>query len=170
MKTNFAAALSTTLDFEGGYVNNPHDPGGATNKGITLAVYREYRRNPHLTPDDIRAIKGEEVHEIYRRNYWDACRCDELPSGVDFVVFDCAVNSGVGRSSKILQEVVGTKPDGQIGPKTLEAVQKADPKLIVINFQQARQSYLESLKTYPIFGKGWSRRVALLKDIALKIA
>lgn len=170
MIRNFSVALQHTLKEEGGFSDHPQDPGGATMKGITLNVYREYKRNPHLTPVDLKAIPEDEVEAIYRKKYWNACQCDVLPSGVDVCVFDTAVNSGPGRAAKILQECVGATPDGSIGAGTLAALGKADPKLVILDYINKRQSYLESLKTFPVFGKGWTARVSRLKDLALKIA
>ena len=170
MMRNFSEVLKHTLVDEGGFSDHPSDPGGATMKGITLAVYREYKRNPHLTPTDLRIIGDDEVEEIYRKRYWNLCQCDVLPSGIDACVFDTAVNSGPGRAIKFLQESLGVTPDGAIGAGTLAALAKADPKLLILDYINKRQSYLESLKTFPIFGKGWTARVSRLKDLALKIA
>lgn len=170
MIRNFDEALKHTLKEEGGFSDHPQDPGGATMKGITLAVYREYKKNSHLTPDDLKAIPQDEVEDIYRRRYWNACQCDVLPSGVDVCVFDTAVNSGPGRAAKILQECLGVTADGSIGAGTLAALAKTQPKLVVLDYIAKRQAYLESLKTFPVFGKGWTARVSRLKDLALKIA
>jgi lysozyme family protein len=170
MMRNFSEALAHTLKEEGGFSDHPQDPGGATMKGITLNTYREFKRNTHLTPDDLKAIPQDEVEEIYRKRFWNACQCDNLPSGVDVCVFDTAVNSGPGRAAKILQECLGVTADGAIGAGTIAALSKADPKLIVLDYIAKRQAFLESLKTFPIFGKGWTARVSRLKDLALKIA
>jgi lysozyme family protein len=170
MMRNFAEALKHTLIEEGGFSDHPADPGGATMKGITLNTYREYKRNTHLTPEDLKAIPQDEVEEIYKKRYWNACQCDVLPAGLDVCVFDTAVNSGPGRAAKFLQECLGVTPDGAIGAGTIAALGKADPKLLVLDYINKRQSYLESLKTFPIFGKGWTARVSRLKDLALKIA
>jgi lysozyme family protein len=170
MMRNFSEALAHTLVEEGGFSDHPADPGGATMKGITLNTYREFKKNTHLTADDLKAIPQDEVEEIYRKRYWAACQCDVLPSGVDVCVFDTAVNSGPGRAAKILQECVGATPDGSIGAGTLAAIGKTDPKLLVLDYIAKRQAFLESLKTFPIFGKGWTARVSRLKDLALKIA
>jgi lysozyme family protein len=170
MMRNFDEALKHTLVEEGGFSDHPADPGGATMKGITLNTYREFKRNTHLTPEDLKAITQDDVEEIYRKRYWNACQCDVLPSGVDVCVFDTAVNSGPGRSAKFLQECLGVTPDGAIGAGTLVALGKADPKLLVLDYIAKRQAFLESLKTFPVFGKGWTARVSRLKDLALKIA
>ena len=170
MMRNFAEALKHTLVEEGGFSDHPQDPGGATMKGITLNTYREYKRNTHLTPEDLKAIPQDEVEEIYKKRYWNACQCDVLPAGLDVCVFDTAVNSGPGRAAKFLQECLGVTPDGAIGAGTIAALGKADSKLLVLDYINKRQSYLESLKTFPIFGKGWTARVSRLKDLALKIA
>lgn len=170
MKSNFPKALAQTLKHEGLFSNHPADPGGATMRGVILSEYRKYRRNPHLTAEDLKKITDEELHAIYLGNYWKPSRCDDLPSGVDVCVFDLAVNSGTGRAAKILQECVGAKPDGVIGPVTLGLVAKQQPNELINALQDARQDFLEHLKTFPVFGKGWTRRVAEIREFALTIA
>jgi lysozyme family protein len=104
------------------------------------------------------------VAPLYKKRYWDAVHGDDLPSGVDLVVFDCAVNSGVGRASKLLQRAAGVTDDGKIGPGTLQAVMAKDPKDLVDSFCDQRQAFLEALPTFATFGKGWSRRVAEVRE------
>ena len=169
MKSNFEAALAHTLKHEGLFSDHPADPGGATMKGITLAVFRAYKSNQHLTAEDLKRITDDEVRDIYKRKYWDPCRCDDLPPGVDVCVFDCAVNSGVGRSSKFLQECAGVQADGVVGPVTLGVVRKLPPADIVNRMCDKRQTFLESLKTFAVFGKGWTRRVSEVRAFALKM-
>ena len=153
MKENFDKSLAMLLHHEGGYVNHPEDPGGETNLGVTKRVYDEWggeKDMKDLTPDD--------VAPIYRENYWNRLKCDDLPSGVDFCVFDWGVNSGTGRAAKALQKVVGANPDGAIGPKTLALIAKQDPKYMIEEFGKIRQEFYEKLSTFKTFGKGWSRR------------
>jgi len=104
--STYDEALRRLLVHEGGYSNHPSDPGGPTNFGITLADYRKYVE-PDATADDVRDMSVDEAKAIYRKRYWDAQRCDELPCGVDYSVFDYGVNSGIGRSGKVLRRVVG---------------------------------------------------------------
>ena len=119
----------------------------------------------------MRALTPEIVAPLYRKKYWDACRADELVSGVDHCVFDVAVNSGPGRAIKFLQSCVGTNPDGGFGPATMAAVKTAeqDPARLIELYCAKRLEFLQSLKTFETFGKGWSRRVAEVKEEALKM-
>lgn len=143
-------AISIVLEHEGGYVNNPRDAGGETNFGISKRAY------PYL---DIARLSVFTAAEIYRRDYWEKCRCDDLPEGLDLCVVDFAVNAGVSRASKVLQEIVGAEPDGVIGPKTLKLVgQHTDVLSMITHYHRLRQAYYESLDSFPDFGRGWTRR------------
>jgi lysozyme family protein len=166
MNGDFERALKFTLREEGGFVNNPKDPGGATMMGITLETFQKYRKNPHLTADDLKLIPHSEVAEIYQKRYWDACKCNDLPQGVDLCVFDTAVNSGPGRASKMLQEAVGATADGVIGPGTLSKVSEVSPVDLIGKYCDTRLKFLRSLPTFPTFGKGWTARVERLKQEA----
>ena len=121
MDRNFRRALSLVLKHEGGWADHPKDPGGATMKGVTLASFRKYVK-PNGTKTDLRNITDDQLATVYRRHYWDAVSGAELPDGVDYAVFDFAVNSGPSRAAKYLQKVAGTPQDGRIGPATLKAV------------------------------------------------
>lgn len=169
MKQNFASSLAHVLKHEGGWADHPRDPGGATMKGVTLATYSDWLGR-QATKDELRAISDEHLRTIYKARFWDAVRGDELPSGVDYVVFDMAVNSGPGRAARMLQAAVGATPDGAIGPKTLAAVQAQDPAALIAAFQRSRQNFLEALPTFDAFGKGWTRRVTEAGEIGLKLA
>jgi lysozyme family protein len=164
MRDNFPAALTAVLVHEGGYVNHPRDPGGATNKGVTQRVYDDWRVNRGLAPRSVQHIQQAEVAEIYRKQYWDACRCDDLPTGVDYCVFDFAVNSGVNRAARYLQRAVGVLEDGKIGPVTIAAVKAKCASDTINGICDARLAFLKSLGTFPTFGKGWSRRVSDVRD------
>src|SRR5690606_31383462 len=130
MNKNFQQALEKVLKHEGGFVNHPADPGGATNKGITLATYRRYiKRNG--TVDDLKALTTEQAGKVYKAQYWDKVRGDDLPSGLDYAVFDFAVNSGPAKAVKELQKVLGVTQDGIIGPITLEAARAANTKFLI---------------------------------------
>ena len=120
--SNFPYCLHTILTWEGGFVNLPSDPGGATNLGITLATFLEWK--PNGTVDDLKALTPSDplVIQIYQTDYWSMVRCDDLPSGVDLICFDTAVNNGSHRAALWLQEACGVKADGMIGPVTLAAV------------------------------------------------
>jgi lysozyme family protein len=158
MKHNWDEAIKHILKWEGGYVNHPADPGGRTNLGVTQRVWEEWTGKP-ATEEDMRGLTIEMVSPLYRKRYWDAVRGDDLPSGVDLCVFDCAVNAGVGRASRFLQQAVGVVADGAIGPKTLEAVTKMSADEIIEKFCDLRESHYKSLNTFATFGKGWMRRL-----------
>ena len=157
---NYEACLKMILHHEGGYVNHPKDPGGETNLGVTKRVYEEWGGTK-----DMKDLEVEDVAPIYRKNYWDRIKADELPSGLDLCVFDFGVNAGTGRSAKYLQTLIGTVADGGIGPNTLRALdefisaQEYGVKDTILKFQAERQNYYESLSTFDTFGKGWTRRV-----------
>jgi lysozyme family protein len=170
MRSNITSCLAVIAHHEGGYVNHPKDPGGATMKGITQRVYDGWRVLNGLDKRPVKQILDSEVEAIYRRQYWDGVRGDHLPMGVDLSVFDYAVNSGVARSAKTLQRALGTKPDGFIGMVTL-ARAKETPAVNVINaICDDRLAFLKSLKTWGTFGKGWARRVSETRAAALKMA
>jgi lysozyme family protein len=159
MKENYAKSLAQVLKYEGGYVDHPKDPGGPTNKGITQAVYDAWRKSQNLFTQTVRNINDSEVAAIYKNLYWDRISGDNLPAGVDFAVFDYAVNSGVSRAAKALQGVVGTAQDGQIGPATIAAT-KAYVAMAVTN---QRLAFMKSLSIWSTFGKGWAARIADVK-------
>lgn len=159
MRANFDKALSAVLLHEGGYVNHPKDPGGATNRGVTQAVYDDWRRDHGLEKQSVKLISPAEVMAIYKYLYWDRIKGDELPTGVDYCVFDFAVNSGVNRAARYLQRAVGVADDGQIGPVTLAAVRAMDAGCLTDGICNARLTFLKGLTTFRTFGKGWTRRV-----------
>ena len=158
MQSNYDKCLETILHHEGGYVNHPKDPGGETNLGVTKRVYEE-----HGATKDMKDLTVEDVAPIYKKGYWDKMKGDELPSGLDLCVFDFGVNAGPGRAAKYLQTMIGSTPDGGIGPMTLKAVSEyvEEHGLVkaIENYQDARQSYYEKLSTFDTFGRGWTRRV-----------
>jgi lysozyme family protein len=167
---NFDKCLELMLKHEGGFVNHPQDPGGMTNLGVTARVWEEWLGRP-VSEKEMRALTPTMVKPLYKRKYWDAIRGDELVSGVDYVVFDVAVNSGVGRAIKFLQACVGVAADGGFGPRTLAAVKIAeqDPARLIEQYSARRLEFLQSLRTFPTFGRGWSRRVAEVKQVALEM-
>jgi lysozyme family protein len=170
MQSNFETCLALMLAHEGGFVNHPQDPGGMTNLGVTKRVWEEWVGH-EVDEKQMRALTPETVAPLYKRKYWDAVRADDLVDGVDYCVFDVAVNSGPGRAIKFLQSCVGTTPDGGFGPRTLAAVKEAekDPARLIELYCAKRLEFLQSLKTFETFGKGWSRRVQEVKDKALKM-
>lgn len=155
---NFSRALEIILQEEGGFVNDPHDPGGATNLGVTLNTYQDWVGHP-VSISEMQALTAADVGPIYKARYWDAVKGDELPSGVDLITFDGAVNCGPGRASKWLQEAAGATPDGAIGPATLSAVDAAKPAALIDSISVQRGAYYHSLSTFDRFGKGWMSRL-----------
>lgn len=169
MRENFAEALQKVLHHEGGFVNHPNDPGGMTNLGCTKAVWEEHCGHP-VDEKAMRALTPADVAPLYKRKFWDKIKGDELPTGVDYAVFDCAINSGPGRAAKFLQSCVGVDPDGGIGPKTLAAVNAFDRKQLVEDYSKRRLSFMMDLPAWDTFGKGWSRRVNEVEQVALNMA
>jgi lysozyme family protein len=169
MRKNFAHSLQLVLVHEGGYVDHPRDPGGATNKGVTLDVFRRFY-GPSKTKNDLKAITDTQLEHIYKAGYWDKCRCDELPHGVDYVVFDQAVNSGPGRSAKWLQVAVGVLADGAIGPQTIHATSQQSPAQVINAMCDARLAFLQQLNIWATFGRGWKTRVDGVRAAGLQLA
>lgn len=168
MDKNYDASLKFVLLEEGGYTNHPSDPGGATNWGITIHDYRRYVK-ANATAADIKNMPLSDAKKIYRAKYWDIQHCDKMPSGVDYAMFDYGVNSGVGRSQKVIQRILKVQVDGIIGAKTLAALAKQDPQFIILALCKERLSFLHALRTWSVFGKGWGRRVKNVQDRALKM-
>ena len=168
MRENFDKSLQLLLKHEGGFVNHERDPGGMTNLGVTKKVYEEWL-GYEVDKQDMMKLTPEDVAPIYLNNYWIKANCDELPSGLDYVTFDWAVNSGVSRSSKGVQKCCGASPDGVIGPKTLELVAGQDTKYMIEKFKEIRQSFYEGLNHFDAFGRGWTRRNDEATEVALKM-
>ena len=166
MKQNFEECMARLLDHEGGYVNHPSDPGGETNLGVTRAVYEQYAGR-QVMDGEMQGLTHDDVYPIYKENYWDRVRGDELPSGVDWSVFDWGVNSGTSRSAKALQRIVGVEQDGGIGPMTLQAVAEMEEAEIIEQMHYVREKFYRSLSTFDTFGKGWLRRNDETKEQAL---
>ncbi len=166
MDRNFARALPLVLKHEGGWADNPKDPGGATMKGVTLATFRRYVK-ADASKADLRAISDEQVATVYYRHYWAAVNAQALPSGIDYAVFDFAVNSGPARAAKYLQSIAGVSVDGRVGPQTIEAVSAMDAAKVINKLCDARMSFLRKLKHWPTFGNGWTRRVDDVRRDAL---
>ena len=155
---NFEKCLETILHHEGGYVNHPKDPGGETNLGVTKRVWEEWGGTK-----DMKDLTPEDVAPLYKKNYWDRVKGDQLPSGLDLAVFDWAVNSGTGRAAKKLQEMIGTVADGGIGPNTLKKLDEyidaaGGIEATIEMYKATRQDFYESLETFETFGRGWTRR------------
>jgi len=162
----FLAAMQHVLEAEGGWSDNPKDPGGATYVGITLKLLRAWRNNPATTKADLRAIDPMEVAEIYHTLFWRNVKGDEMPAGVSLLLFDAAVNSGVKNAGLALQRAINRyapfeiREDGVLGPKTLSAVTALEPMQLAQEFGSRRMFYYGLLiKLFQTFGLGWSRRL-----------
>lgn len=148
---NFDQAFEYVIGHEGGYANNPRDPGGETKFGISKRAYPQ---------EDIADLTIMRAREIYRRDYWDRCQCDQLPAWITFHVFDAAVNSGVRQASLWLQRAVGAQPDGIIGTKTIATARRADPGTTIARYNAARLQFMTERGEWSTFGRGWARRIA----------
>lgn len=180
MRDNFDASLRLVLKHEGGFVNHPRDPGGATKYGITqrtLADWRSRHGTRHtISAEDVKALTRAEAAAIYRANYWDAIRGDDLPAGVDYAVFDFAVNSGPSSAVKFLQWAINSTMhfslalDGRIGPRTIEAAKLISPEDLIRTLCKFRLDWLKTLSAWGTFGLGWERRVVEVECEALRMA
>lgn len=157
---NFDRAFIKLLGHEGGYSNNPSDPGGETMWGVTKTVARE---NGYFGA--MRDLPVDVSKAIYRRKYWDAVKAEELPPSLRYAVFDAAVNSGPKQAIKWLQEAIGASVDGVIGGQTISMSRAAQPDFAARRMLAARLEFMTNLKVWPVFSRGWARRIAgLLSD------
>ena len=168
MNNNWDICFERLIKHEGGYSNHSSDPGGRTNLGITQSVWENWVDRP-VTEEEMKALTKDMVKPLYKDLYWERVKGDKLPSGVDYCVFDAAVNSGVRRASQWLQSALGVTADGSIGPQTLAIASVTSPATIITNFSAQRLKFLQGLSTWPTFGKGWERRVNEVKAAALSM-
>lgn len=173
---SIAKALKFTLQWEGGFSDNPHDSGGATMKGITQRVFDSYLAMHHRPHAPVRAISDSEVSDIYESQYWKLCKCDMLPEELAIVVFDTAVNTGCSRAIKILQATLDINADGIIGGGTLGAVAdfcKSDAEIAFLadSYLTKRENFYRNLVTLKPgnqgFLKGWLNRTQALRRYIL---
>lgn len=148
---NFDQAFERLIGHEGGYVNDPRDPGGETKFGISKRSY---------PAEDIKGLTLERAKAIYRRDFWGVAGCDAVPDAMKFDLFDMAVNSGPVTAIKTLQRSAGVTPDGLLGPITLQALNSTPAPRLVARFNGHRLDFMTDLKTWSVFGKGWAKRVA----------
>lgn len=173
VEERFETCLAEVLRHEGGFVDHPADPGGATNMGITrktLARWRNVSPWWDLPKTAVQQLTRSEAAHIYRRGYWDACRGENLPAGVDLAVFDYAVNSGPDRAVRSLQRGLNVAADGRVGPVTLAAANRADAARLINALCDGRLGFLKALSSFSIFGRGWTRRVETVRRAALAVA
>jgi lysozyme family protein len=167
--SSYDRALARVLAHEGGYTDHPSDPGGPTNFGITIHDYRRYIQ-ANGTARDVKNMKLADAAKIYRARYWDTLRCDELPAGLDYAVFDYGVNSGIGRAAKVMQRLLGQVPSGSMTDAAIAGVRNSSPQALIARLCDERLAFLKSLRTWPVFGAGWGRRVAEVRRDALSMA
>lgn len=178
--TRFDTCIPRLLRTEGGRVNDPLDPGHATNKGVTLATLQslgiDVNGDGKSDIVDLNNLTDDAAGKVYKHFYWDKCDCGFLPSGIDYCVFDYAVNSGVWRASSTLQVVLGVFPDGNIGPKTIAAAMKCDPSVVIQNMIGSRTNFLHNLigkngkPLWDHFGRGWQARLDSVKKDSMSDA
>lgn len=166
MKGNFERCHAITAKWEGGWSDHPADNGGATMYGITIGTLRAWRGKP-VTKDDVRKLTKAEALKIYRAWYWQPVRGDDLPAGLDLVVYDLAVNSGPSRGAKFLQSAIGVPADGHVGPETVNAAKGVNVAATINRICDARLSWLRGLDDWKHFGKGWTNRVQDVRAKAL---
>ena len=170
MISNWDQAFKQMLASEGGFTDDERDNGNKLpdgRKGSTMLGVTQFNWEQHIghqvTHDDMRKLTPADVEPLYKKKYWDVVRADELPSGIDYLVFDMGVNAGPGRSIKLLQTAVGVPADGGFGPMTMAAVQAADPVKLIEDFSQAKEEFYRSLDSFTVYGTGWLNRVAAVK-------
>jgi lysozyme family protein len=166
---SFEACLPIILQSEGGFVNNPADPGGATNLGVTIGTLSTWLKRP-ATVADVQALTAATVAPIYQANYWNVTFCDSWDAGVDLMVFDAAVNQGPGRAIMTLQTALGVTADGGVGPATLAAAQMEDAADTITKMAATREAFYRSLSTFSVFGTGWLNRLTRTTALAQTMA
>lgn len=169
MNDNFDECLALVLAHEGGFVDHPKDPGGATNFGVTKRAWEDFTGAP-ATVEHIRDLTPELVRPIYRKRYWAAAHCEDLQSGLNYCVFDCAVNSGPVRAVKLLQQALGVTSDGVIGKQTMAAIQAVPAPGLIFDMCEERLKFLRGLTTFETFGKGWTRRVEEVRSKSIEMS
>lgn len=166
---NYPRCLANTLNEEGGWTNDPHDPGGPTMYGIIQREYTKYRTRKGLANQSVRYITNAELQEIYRGNYWNPVRGDDWPKGPDQIVWDIAVNSGLGRANKIMASALGTNVLNY-GQQGALANRSNDKVGIVKRACARRASFYRNLGTFQYFGRGWLARNGRMEAIGVRMA
>jgi len=173
--SNFRRVMEEQIfPWEGGYVDHPSDPGGATNMGITIhtmkALSLDLDKDGDVDKEDVRNVTKEVAMSIYKNRYWDAVEADHAPSGVDAVLMDGAVNSGPRASVRWVQRALGISDDGILGPITREKIHSANPTDLVKKSVDERLKSVRQFRNYDVFGKGWENRINHLRDFALGLS
>jgi len=176
MLENWNESFEMVIAHEGGFTNDQRDTGnhlpdgrqGSTMLGCTQANWEAYVGHK-VTQDDMKKLTKDDVKPLYKKNYWDAVRGDELPTGVDYAAFDFAINAGPSASRKMIQRALGVTADGAFGPITMTMIEKADAKDLMHKFSEAKTNFYKSLGNFNVYGKGWLRRVADVQTVADKM-
>lgn len=169
MKDNYELAETRVLASEGGYTNDPRDPGGPTNWGITIYDARMYWKH-NATSVDVKKMPRAVAEDIYRKKYWNALDCDDLPDGLDYCVFDYGVNSGIARAGRVLRKLIGVSTaDWHVTPEVVSAVNRRDIKMLIEEVSDERLNFLRHLRTWDHFGRGWNARVASVRSASLQM-
>lgn len=173
---NFDRAIQWIKKHEGGYVDHPSDPGGATKYGITRRTLASWRgvKLVHLPKSEVKKLTWAEAKAIYKKNYWDKCKADQLPVGIAYCLFDFTINSGLNRAVRHIQTITGASVDGDIGDETIKAIHRyismrGETQLIKA-YCSSRLSFMQSLKTWGTFGNGWETRVTQVEQRALQLS
>jgi len=170
MEANWQKSFEMMLASEGGFSMDERDNGnklpdgrkGSTMLGVTQYNWENYIGH-QVTHEQMKKLTPANLEPMYKKKYWDAVRGDDLPSGIDYLVFDMGVNAGPGRSIKLLQQSIGVPADGGLGPITLAAVKAADPQKLIEDFSKEKEEFYRSLPTFNVYGNGWLNRVAAVK-------
>jgi len=169
MQSNFDNAFALLIVSEGGYVNDPQDNGGETNWGVTKKSWADYLGRV-VKDGEMKALTKTDVKPFYKKMYWDKCRCDDLPSGLDYAVFDFAVNAGTGQAARFLQRAVGVHDDGVIGSGTISAVKAHPAKELLETFSKQKSDFYRSIvqrtPSQAKFLNGWLNRVTAVETTA----
>ena len=168
MNDNFQKCLDLVLKSEGGYVNDPRDHGGETMMGVTKNAWSTWIKRP-INDGEMARLTKEDITPFYKALYFDKAYCPDLPIGVDYLVFDAAVNMGVGQAVRLLQRALGVVADGAIGPNTLKAINEADAKELIQKFSDAKTTFYKGLGNFNVYGTGWLKRVADVQAVANKM-
>ncbi len=169
MQSTYEQAIAQVFKDEGGYTNESTDPGGPTNWGITLYDAQTYWKHD-ATSEDVKSMPKSVAEDIYRNHYAIPVKYDSLPAGVDYAVLDYAINSGISRSSKLLQHLVGVTEDGIIGSITIAKVNTVEPTSLIKSIYTERLAFLKGLHTWSVYGHGWTNRCTQGLDLALSLA
>jgi lysozyme family protein len=166
LDNNFDKSLQLVLKSEGGYVNNPKDPGGETMMGVTKSAWSTYLKRP-IEDGEMAKLTVADITPFYKSLYWDKSYCPQLLLGIDYMVFDASVNMGVGQSIRLLQKSLGCVPDGVIGPNTMKLINETDVSNMIDKYSAQKELFYRSLALFNTFGKGWLARVEQVKQAAL---